>query len=650
MVNVKFNSNCIALLCPLKEAPLKTWRLDHITSFGQCGGILTFECCSTCSDPSTCRCSINIIQEKPATILNLMERAIRSNPNTSEIQYERSILGDIYHCGHDCTQPRLLPAYSDPNLFRSTSVGSTKGVVVPVDVHSHQNGEPSGTLDSSDSGLPGTPQQEESLSIASNGLPSPTGSNRSNPGSNMKQQREHSSPFRSPKHTSHLGAPQGHYKGRSMSDSKPTSGMQAESLRMYAKRQSDEHIHASKYSDSQVSSQQHHHHPRLTYAMISHDSSPKLIRKAEVKMTCSAPSPSVAYATVASNSDVTPQMRERKSTYNSELQPVDEKHESVIYDVPNCEFLIEPHPFSPPSTPAHGRGRNDSRSSNTSHSQSPTNNIRTPRISVQSTAGSYTPGSDIVDRREDFEELPVPRHKRLARQEFEPAVGVNGFYTPKERGPQRRRRLQSSSDVLEAPRQSYNFQVTRLRGSMDNLDQIGKKNRSHSHADITVGQDRERQLRGSADLLARLHEEDENLTKVLRASRNERNEELYPLQTREELDELNKPYRFRLDDLDYDEPDPDTILETCSSLADYRSHLYSSPNHSERVLSKVASNTVRGYAYKITIPISNTQYDVPRRTAPTPDLSNIRPDAPPKPIRCTSTEQLHFINNWTAFH
>ena len=52
MLNVKFNCNCIALLCPLKEVPLKTWRLDRITSFGQSGGILTFESCATCSDPA----------------------------------------------------------------------------------------------------------------------------------------------------------------------------------------------------------------------------------------------------------------------------------------------------------------------------------------------------------------------------------------------------------------------------------------------------------------------------------------------------------------------------------------------------------------------------------------------------------------------
>ena len=118
MLNVKFNCNCIALLCPLKEVPLKTWRLDRITSFGQSGGILTFESCATCSDPDAARCSINVVQEKPSTMLNIMERAIRNNPNTGEIHYERSILGDIYHCDHDCSQPRfLVPAHSSLFIY-----------------------------------------------------------------------------------------------------------------------------------------------------------------------------------------------------------------------------------------------------------------------------------------------------------------------------------------------------------------------------------------------------------------------------------------------------------------------------------------------------------------------------------------------------
>ena len=630
MVNVKFNANCIALLCALKETPIKTWRLDHITSFGQCGGILTFECCSSCSDPSTSRCSINIIQEKPAVVLNLMERAIRKNPNTSEIHYERSILGDIYHCDHECGVPgRLVPAFSDPNLFRSTSASPQKGMgiglgVVPVDMH-YFNGMPTNTMESSDSGLPGTPQAEETMSVSSS-IPSPTESNRSN---------IRTSPFRSPKHNS--SAHNGHYyKGRSMSDSRPSPPHALEALRMFARRQSDEPayppgppsiIDQRKMCDSQISQQQQqqrHHHPRMMYAMISHDSSPKLIKKEESSVLTSP----VAYATVQTKGDSPQHPR-----YNR-LHPVNEFHEfteadQVIYDEPNCEPY---NPLSPPPTPLRPNRKKESTSRNSAREpltyRSPS---RTPKSSA---ASSYAPGTDLAERSEDFQDLPpVPRHRRRQDKEF---VQLKGVPVDKPR-----RRLQSSSEVLEAgsTRHSHSLQPARSRGSMDNLDNIGR-NRSHS---IATGCDHmpDRKLHGNADILARLHEEEERLCKVLNASKRERNEEL--LEARDRLGELNRPFRFTLED-DYDEPDPDVILETSSNILDYHSRLYSSPTSADRVLTKVASDTVRGYAYKIAIPVANTQYDVPRRIAPAPDLSKVRDDAPPKPIRYSSSENLRFMN------
>ena len=250
-VNVKFHVNCIALVCPLTEAPIKKWRLDHITSFGQCGGILTFECCTICSEASTARCCINIVQEKPSTILNLMEKAIRNNPNTGEIHYERSILGDIYHCDHDCCQTqRLLPAFSDPNIFRSATSSPHKGITtVPVDVHADFD-IPSNTLGSNDSGLPGTPKQPDTLSINSN-IPSPT------------QQNSRSSPYRSGRYQNH--------RLRSMSTTEPSqlSPYMGDALMQYARRQSDESQRtSSSYNNSDVTGQQEGTRRRLFYTAV----------------------------------------------------------------------------------------------------------------------------------------------------------------------------------------------------------------------------------------------------------------------------------------------------------------------------------------------------------------------------------------------
>ncbi|XP_019856724.1 PREDICTED: uncharacterized protein LOC109585181 [Amphimedon queenslandica] len=178
MVNVQFAANYIALLCPLREISLKRWRLEHIASFGQCGGMLTFECCRRCSDPNTSRCSLNIKQEKPATILSLMEKTIRDNPNTNEIHYERSILGDIYHCSHQCnSSPRLLPAFSESNLtqlsthsspFASRRRHDLEVSLPPPDID-HNTSYYHNLLENHDSGL-GTPQQEDSPDFS--GFPS----------------------------------------------------------------------------------------------------------------------------------------------------------------------------------------------------------------------------------------------------------------------------------------------------------------------------------------------------------------------------------------------------------------------------------------------------------------------------------------------
>ncbi len=676
MANIRINSNCITLLCPINEQKsLKTWRLDRITSFGQSAGNLTFECCGICGDPSATRCSIGLIQEKPTTILNILERAIRSNPNTNEIHYERSILGDIYHCNHECGQGgRLIPAFSDPNLYRSASASPLKGLSVALPIamdFNDSDGMPSSTMHSNDSGLPGTPPADENGSLTSS-LHSPSGSSASSV--HGQDSRASGSPFRSPKHSiSSHQYPHSHHlpielSKRSMSDNCRSYGQTGDHWR---RRQSDEvPCHVSRMpeqrrrmSDDQVMSHLHDQHiydqpheqyvqhespqrhkPRLTYAMISHELPPKLIKRDGQNGQNGPPSP-VTYATIHPKFDVLPPPP--KERYDR-LQPVDEMHESdhVIYDVPNCEPGSS-IPFSPPMTPPH-RPRKKSTSSSSSGAQSQSDRessvfrspARVPRTSAAATPSSYQHGSDATDRTEDFEELPpaVPtRHRR--QRPVKELVTLKSVPANLDSAQPYRRRLQSSSEVLDsgAPRRSHLSQMKRCRGSMDNLDQVGREQAFSSMVNGWESR-QDRKLKGSTDLLARLQEEEDKLSKVLKASRRERNEELF--ETKDRVSGMRRPIRYTGDN-DYDEPDPDTLLETSSNLLDYRSHLYSAPSNVDRVLTKVASDNVRGYAYKVAIPVANTQYDVPRKAAPAPDLSNVRDDAPPKPRRFTSPEYLN---------
>ena len=563
-----------------------------------------FESCATCSDSGAAKCSINIIQEKPSTILNILERAIRNNPNTREVHLERSILGDVYHCDHDCSQPRfLVPAYSDPNLFRSASVSPQKGLVVPVHIHDHLETVPSCTLDSSDSGLPGTPQHPDTLSVSSS-IPSPTGSNKSTP---SLKTREKTSPHRLRSHSNQMK------ENRSMSDTKPIFGEGR------VRRQSEpQQFHQRVSDETQKMSENlaQHHHPRLMYAMINHETTPKLVRKDN-------PTSPVPYATVQTPnrffSDTAPPVKER---YNR-LQPLDEPDydNQVIYDEPNCEPCD--NPFSPSSWSAH-ESRKNSASSGVG-----ANSCKSPIHSCASQS-NYRPGSDVREREEDFVEITphLPKHRR--RPPVKELVKLNdGVLVEKPRP--LRTRLHSTSELLDSPQPKNNFHTPhKIRGSMDDL----ARRRSKS---VATGS--ERQLKGSTDLLARLHEEDEMLNKVLDASKKQRNEEL--LEARDRVGELNRPFKFSMDELEYDEPDPDAVFETCSNLAEYQRHVYSSPSHIDKVLTKVTSDSVRGYAYKIAIPLANTQYDVPRTKAPVPDLSKVRHDAPPKPVRHKSTDQFY---------
>ena len=571
MVNLKFNSNCIAVICPVKENAIKTWRLNHITSFGQCGGILTFECCSTCSDPGTSRCSINVVQDKPTIILNLMEKAIRSNPNTSEIHYERSILGDIYHCDHECGQPqRLFPAFSDPNIFRSASQSPQKDVLVPIDIHEFEI--PFSTLSSgksNDSGLPGTPPlQHDILSLNGSNIPSPF---------EVKPSMQ----------ADNLG-----YSNTPRSSISITPPMHSRNMTEIA-QDLEENNHAHKKS-SERDPQVFNRFSRHNYTDIkTTSSSPRQNRMED----------NVQYTSIQLGLRRIDSPSRDKRLSQQKLEPVDEN--DGIYDTPNCEppyWEIANGVLSPPMTP----GTNIKMDSNS--------NLTGLRNSIiQSTSSIYTPGSDLKERDEDFEDLPpVPSRlcrMRPARPPVKEPVVINRY------NPRGRSRLHSSGDVLESVHQ---FKSPKL-GSMDNLSIEGRPNM----------RDMSRDSRN--DLLTKLHEQDEILTRVLARSRNERNEELDG--TREEG--FDRPYRFPNEENDHELEN--RLLSSPTNSTHIRSGRSSSSSDRgiERVLTKVASNTVRGYAYKIQIPQSNIEYDVPRRAAPVPDLANLRTDAPPKPLRYT---------------
>lgn len=552
MVNIKFNSNCIAVICPIKENAIKTWRLNHITSFGQCGGILTFECCSTCSDPGTSRCSINIIQEKSTTVLNLMEKAIRSNPNTSEIHYERSILGDIYHCDHDCGQPqRLLPAYSDPNIYRSTSTSPQKQLVSPIDIHEFEvRNSTVSSGKSSDSGFPDTPLPHHDVPSLNRYNPSPADSGiRKHSNTRVPPTPPVSVHARSFSETARLPDEDPVFDHRPRTDTDPFLSDRLE---------------------------------RLNYSDVMAHLSPRRCKVDD----------DVQYATVQLASP------SRDPRSNQKLEPVDENED--IYDKVPFEHCWIDGAVSPIGA--------SSSSQRSSRSDSSTGLPITVKVTpIQTTSSYYTPGSDMKDRSEDLQEVPVvPSRQRRNGRHHQVKEMVNLFNGANQsRG---RSRLHSTGDVLDCNvKDCKRSPRSKMRVSMENLTQTGVNG-----------------VMSRNDFLSELHKEDELLTKFLARSRNEKNDELCDLRE----DELAKPYRcFTHEELD------------CTSPRSGRSSTASNRSGVDRVLTKVANDTVRGYAYKIQIPLSDTVYDVPRRAAPAPDLSNLRSDAPPKPQRyITSTD------------
>lgn len=444
--------------------------------------------------------------------------------------------------------------------------------MVPIDIHEFEI--PFSTLSSgksNDSGLPGTPPlQQEILSLDGSNIPSP---------SEVKSNME----------TDHMGRQN---MRRSTSSTPPIHGRRSvEKVPLIT-----ENNHPRRKS-SETDPQVINKFGRLNYADINTTSPP---RRNRVEDSVQYTSIQLGPRTVDSPS------RDRRLS-QQKLQPVDEN--DGIYDTPNCEppywEIASNGVLSPLMTPGIN-GKLDSES----------DFLGLRKSMAQSTSSIYTLGSDLKERDEDFEDLPpVPSRMcrmKPARAPVKEPVVLNGRYN--QRG---RSRLHSTGDVLEY---AHNFKAPKL-GSMDNLATAGRKE-SFDSAD------------SRNDLLTKLHEQDEILSRVLARSRNERNDELGDVGE----DRFSRPYKFPSEEYDLE--------------IDTENHLYASPTNStyirsgrssassdrgiERVLTKVSSNTVRGYAYKIQIPQSNSEYDVPRRAAPAPDLANLRSDAPPKPLRYIS--------------
>lgn len=548
IVNVQFTSNYIALICPVQEISLKRWRLEHITSFGQCGGTLTFECCPRCSDPTANRCSLNIKQEKPATILSLMEKTVRKNPNTNEIHYERSILGDIYHCSHSCGSPKLFSAHSESNLTKIYGgVGSpVRMVKTDTSPPSAAEGEAtlihSNTLDSNDSGIPGTPPQLDdsprsssilsSPSYMSNGKPSPT-----------KKEKFPSPPdsrFRSNSTTTNDGSQNHRY------DRENTPGRETDDSE-------DSDVKGMTYS-------------KIIHSDKEHDSSTNVLSTSLPPALTSM----ITYTKVKHQED--PPRKYSTPTYNK-LSPVFPRRGNAPIPPERKESRFRNASKSPPS----------------------------PLKSYQIPLGA----------------IPPPPTKLLKKHKTEPESSILEM-------------IRDCSDDRDQPVARYTPEPV-------------PRGRSGTHfttRDLPSSQiPRNRCLSHSDDLsVVTIAPPPPPKSRAISKSTSDELEDSYEEIKHDRLAELKStnPF-FRLDEQDYDETDNEGAMEVQSNLLDYERRKkhdpYCHPSVVDKVLSRVACDNVRGYAYQIKIPAMDVIYAVPRKEAPMPNTKNVNQNAPPKPLR-----------------
>ena len=584
-VNVQFTSNYIALLCPVREVSIKRWRLDHITSFGQCGGTLTFECCVRCSDPSYNRCSLNITQEKPSTILTLMEKMIRENPMTGEIHYERSILGDIYHCTHQCSgSPRMMPAYSDSNLVR---LGASPISVrrngfessLPPDLHRSScdmTSFNSNTLESNDSGLPGTPLLDESPP-GSSILSSPTSSTGNSGG--LSKSRE---------------SPPADDRPRTQSD-----------LSRYSRCPTRSSVTPGRESDS---GEDTNNPKKVNYSTVVH--------RPQRHSTTALP---------GLNNGVTYTILKQDGRMSMTPTPTHLSHNRL-------HPVAEDNPPLPPER-KESRFRFPSNSPPSSMSRLPS-----PPILLKRQVNSF-------ERAKSKDRAPPPPPKLLySSTEVSLPPNRHSSVAPLHPGDVRFEPLKdpfSDPDELD-----YDSPPPRIRTATQftirDLPPNKSRQRTQSHGELLYDSPRPSPVRSIGGGPMSVSGEDEVADSCKQNA----------------LEGSFCPF-FRLDELEYDETDTEGAMEIVSNLVDYRRtpasssqthHSYCKPAVIDKVLSKVACDNVRGYAYKITIPVAGPPvvYDVPRRAAPLADTNSLNrnPEAPPKPVRNIS-RSVEFLDSCT---
>ena len=460
-----------------------------------------------------------------------MEKTIRENPNTSEIHYERSILGDIYHCSHQCTgsSPRLLSALSDTNLTKVNGInfytvhqkpGNLK-VNIPSELRHSETDlsiTHSNTLESNDSGFPETPQLDDEPPRSADILSSPVYF-PNNPSSPQK---------------------------RSVKSVSPTHRYRSNSER-YTPIPSRDSITPGRETDDSSGS----------------ETTPTKIPFTTAK-NASLPSSARSVSPGKGSTAGTNQTRS--------LTP-----SLPLYNYNKLETVQEPPPTPPERRESRFR----------SSSNSPPNTLNNKQLkSYHIPVGIPPPPPKVISKNGIESRLEQVRDSSMDRDH----PVADDIHTRQRRGtniiPRElpshlpRGRSQSQSDHLEGNRPAVKKHRTNYRSSADD------------------------QLEGY-----------------------------------ESFDELKttNPF-FRLDELEYDETDGEGVMEVMSNLADYKRHKngYCEPAVIDKVLSKVACDNVRGYAYKISIPVVGDAaqiYDVPRRSAPMADPNHMNPYAPPKPLR-----------------
>ena len=474
-----------------------------------------------------------------------MEKAVRENPNTNEIHYERSILGDIYHCSHTCGSPRIFSTMSDTNLTRINLTGSPrmdhrKQSVPPPELHKGEFDTTlihSNTLESNDSGLPGTPPQLEDSPRSSSILSSPTYLSSGKPSPTKLAPKDK------------LPSPPA-FRTRSNSSSESSH------YRFYRENTPGRETDDSEDSDSKG----------LTYTKVIHSN----IDKDTSVVATSLPSSMVTYSKI--------KRQERKfstpaSVNYNRLSPVVQVSNNAPVPPERRESRFRTTSGSPPCVQQ--------------KCTSPSRGFQIPSGSVP------PPPQKLLKKSKTEPESSILEMVRDCSEDRDQPVAV---YAPEPRG-------RSGTHFVPRELQSHAYD----------------RRMSH-HSEMSIPP---RPLKSRGVLKSTSDELEDD------------RDQSYKLDSLAELRSI-KPF-FRLDEQEYDETDNEGAMEVMSNLLDYQSRKkrdpYCQPSVIDKVLSKVACDNVRGYAYQITIPAADVIYAVPRREAPIPNTNNINRDAPPKPLR-----------------